>query len=207
MTEQDQLLLSRRVLYRVLQTLYSYPLSREKLEPLLDLSLGQGYLEEEIASLRQAVSAVRDWPEFIENLNVEYTRLFEGPGFVAAPPFASFYLDGERLMGPETIAVRREYVKWGVASVQMGQIPDDHIGLELAFMAYLCDEAAVTLAGGDDGRCRELLEARADFLREHLLIWAPTFCHKIAAATSDPFFASLEKLTLACLESDTALLH
>lgn len=204
MMEQDQDLLSGRVLYRVLQALYSYPLSREKVEPLLEFSLGQGYLEDEIASLRQSISAVRDWPEFIENLNVEYTRLFEGPGFVAAPLFASFYLDGERLMGPEAIAVRREYVKWGIASVQMGKIPDDHVALELAFMAYLCDEATAALADGDDGRCEKLLEAKEKFLREHLLNWAPTFCNKVIAATSDPFFAGLAKLTLAGLESDAA---
>jgi len=200
MRKQSQDLQSRRVLYRVLQALYSYPLSREKVEPLLDLTFENGPLEKAFAPLQKILAKVTDWEEFIDRLNVEYTRLFEGPGFLPASPYASYYLNDGRLMGPETVAVRRTYLERGVASQQ--RVPDDHIALELAFVAYLSDEIAEARDKGDDGRCKELRDAQEDFLRNHLLPWGPVFCSKVMAATPNEFFIDLSRLTLACLEGD-----
>ncbi|MDP6883503.1 MAG: molecular chaperone TorD family protein, partial [Rhodospirillales bacterium] len=187
MKEPAQERQSRRVLYRVLQALYSYPLSRDKVGPLVDLRFDSEAMETAFASLRKVLARVTDWDAFIVGLNVEYTRLFEGPGFLPAPPYASYYLNGERLMGPETVAARRTYLKEGVAARQRGQTPDDHIALELAFMAHLSDKIAEALDKGDDERCRDLRDVQKHFLRDHLLPWVPVFCLKVAAATPHEF--------------------
>ena len=202
MTNRTEILTSRRVLYGILQAQYSYPLSRLKIEPFLELRSERRGLEQELASLRKTLAEVTDWEAFVEHLNIEYTRLFEGPGQAPAPPYASFYLNDGRLMGPETLAVRRKYIQWGVASVHMGRMPDDHIALELAFMSYLCGEASDSLAREEEGRWKALIEAHTDFLRNHLLTWAPRFCSNMLSATQDAFFANLSRLTQAYLEDD-----
>ncbi|MBG3876567.1 hypothetical protein FVW20_05890, partial [Desulfovibrio oxamicus] len=61
-----------------------------------------------------------------------FNRLFVGPGPVAAPPYASVYLETERrLMGEATLFAREAYAALGLASPWQGSLPDDHIGLEL----------------------------------------------------------------------------
>lgn len=202
MKKKSQERQTRRVLYRVLQALYSYPLSREKVEPLLDLTFESEPVEMAFASLRNVLAKVTDWEAFVDRLNVEYTRLFEGPGFLPAPPYASYFVNDKRLMGPEAVAVRRTYLKWGVAAQQLGRVPDDHIALELAFMAYLSDEIADAFGQGDDDQCKNLRDVQKNFLKDHLLPWVPVFCLKVVAATQNEFFIELSSLTLACLESD-----
>ena len=75
MKKKSQERQTRRVLYRVLQALYSYPLSREKVEPLLDLTFESEPVEMAFASLRNVLAKVTDWEDFVDRLNVEYTRL------------------------------------------------------------------------------------------------------------------------------------
>ena len=61
-----------------------------------------------------------------------FNRLFVGPGPVAAPPYASVYLEPERrLMGEAALFAREAYAALGLVSPWQGSLPDDHIGLEL----------------------------------------------------------------------------
>lgn len=182
-------------MYALLSRLYDYPLSREKLVPLLDWASEDDHIQAALAQLQAMLAGVTDWETFVQELNVEYTRLFEGPGFVPAPPYASFYLNRGLLMGPETVAVRRAYLEWNLASVQMGRIPDDHIALELAFMSHLAAAAHGALAEGNRTRLEHLQEALECFLCEHLLTWLPRFCSAVASATRHEFFARLAELT------------
>ena len=191
-------------LWGLLSEVYTYPLNREKLTLLSGLVSEDESLARALAALRNALVDVTDWDRLAEDLNVEYTRLFEGPGHVPAPPYASFYLNGGLLMGPETVAVRRAYLEWNVAPVQMGRVPDDHIALELAFMSHLCKEARAALISGDDTRSQSLLDAQRRFLRDHLLTWLPRFCAAVASAEPHRFFAELVKATEALAQEHYA---
>ncbi len=182
-------------LWGLLSELYTYPLSREKLTLLSGLVSEDKSLGRALAVLRNALADVTDWDRLAEDLNVEYTRLFEGPGNIPAPPYASFYLNGGLLMGPETVAVRSTYLEWNVAPVQLGRIPDDHIALELAFMSHLCKEARAALISGDDTRSQSLLDAQRRFLRDHLLTWLPRLSAAVASAEPHRFLAELAKAT------------
>jgi putative dimethyl sulfoxide reductase chaperone len=206
MTNQAEILQSRSNVYRTLQALCAYPLGREKVEAIFELNGGHSRLEEELHPLCDFLREVTDWDGFIEDLNLEYIRLFEGPGDIPAPPYASFYLNGGQLMGPETITVRRKYVTWGVAPIDMGKAPDDHIALELAFMGYLSDETSDALAEQDEARCAALTEAQIDFLGKHLLTWVPKFVSETLSAKPSEFFTRLSRFAQAYLEEDVAVL-
>ncbi|MDR2400529.1 MAG: molecular chaperone TorD family protein [Deferribacteraceae bacterium] len=81
----------------------------------------------------------------------EYMRLLIGIGKSLAPPWGSTYLNDDRLLfTEETLKVRFFYEKYGMKLKEKYSEPDDHIGLELEFLAYLLErgerEAACTFA-------------------------------------------------------------
>jgi TorA maturation chaperone TorD len=65
-------------------------------------------------------------------------------------PWASVYLSKERLIFDEnTLAVRRFYRDWKLETVHYKKEPDDHIGLELEFMAILSERTLAAYEKGD----------------------------------------------------------
>ena len=88
----------------------------------------------------------------LERLQGDHCQLFIGSGMPAAPPWESFYRTEERLMfSNHTLEVRAFYERFGLVSERKEQEPEDHIGLELEFMACLCDRQGECLRKGDVG--------------------------------------------------------
>jgi len=191
--------------YGCLQGLYTYPMRKSKLTTLLELEVTDTRLQEHLGYLRSVIEDGVGQDDFLEQLDVEFTRLFVGPGQNPAPPYASFYLNEASLMGPETSAVRRVYLDWGVAPVDLDRIPDDHISVELSFMGYLNDQIHTALMENDDRRAQALFDAQTGFLRDHLLTWVPHFCDEVVSAAQQDFFIGLARLTQAQLENNTEM--
>lgn len=184
---------ARAPLYDLLARLYTYPLDDAALEAIVALRLENAStaLSDALAVMQARIAAAPDRAAFVGALNVEATRLFEGPGQPAAPPFASFYLNDRQLMGPAALAVRRAYLSRNLRPRDDGRVPPDHLALELGFMALMARED--TAHGLTDS---------AVFLREHLLTWVPRWSAAVVAASAHPFFVGLANLTCAVLESD-----
>jgi len=186
---------TRLVLYRLLAALYRYPLREETLEALRSLSWEQ---DDAVAEALRQVQSALDTPlneAALERLNVEMTRLMEGPGVTPAVPYASYYLHGQQLMGPSAQAARRIYLEWGVAPEQ-GTIPPDHIALELGFLSFLAEQTL------EDDKRQDALRASLVFLREHLLPWLPQFCAALETSAREPFFGALSRLTRQVVAAD-----
>ena len=184
---------ARAPLYDLLARLYTYPLDDAALEAIVALRLENAStaLSDALAVMQARIAAAPDRAAFVGALNVEATRLFEGPGQPAAPPFASFYLNDRQLMGPAALTVRRAYLSRNLRPRDDGRVPPDHLALELGFMALMARED--TAHGLTDS---------AVFLREHLLTWVPRWSAAVVAASAHPFFVGLANLTGAVLESD-----
>ena len=76
-----------------------------------------------------------------EDASVDYMRLFVGVGKVLAPPWGSVYLDEDGLLfNEETLVVRQFYERFGMMLKEKYKEPDDHIGLELEFLAHLAEQ-------------------------------------------------------------------
>lgn len=192
---------TRLGLYRLLSKLYRYPLERETLEAIQSLEtpvaspLADGLYKLQ-ATLMDMDSASRE-----ERLNVEMTRLMEGPGLTPAPPYASYYLYSKQLMGPSAQAARRAYLEWKVMPEQ-SSIPPDHLSLELGFLAVLAEEALTD----DEKRKLTALRASQAFLSEQVRSWLSRFCDGLETNSSEPFFAALARWTLQIIETDQAWL-
>ena len=136
-----------------------------------------------------------------KNLLEEYQRLFIGPLELPAHPWESVYLSREHIILDEhTLAVRKFYKQWGVEVVRND--PDDHVGLELEFMAHLISKGLEDLKQGDLESLKNGLLAQKTFLNDHLLRWVRTYCIQLTTSTKHPFYRGIALFTPDYLEAD-----
>jgi TorA maturation chaperone TorD len=65
--------------------------------------------------------------------------------------------------------VAKIYMDMGLEKVAKFTEPEDHIALELQFMAYLSGKTSEALKNKDHGAAERYLEVQRDFLDEHLV--------------------------------------
>ena len=127
------------------------------------------------AGLASLAGFCQGWdPAQIGALEWDFNRLFVGPGEMLAAPWESVYRSKTKLTFQEpTLQVRGLYERFGVQAPAIHREPDDHLGLELAFVATLSDRAVDAAGSGDAEQLATCFETQRDFLRDHLLAWAP----------------------------------
>lgn len=141
-------------------------------------------------------------------VNVEFTRLFIGPGKPSAPPWESLYCEGAvTLFGRPTEEMRELYRKRDLRLERPGKQFEDHLGLELLFLAR-CSEDSLT--GTTDVTHIDLLREEAieqlAFIRDHPLWWIERLLDNATAAMSVGYYPALIKLTWGILLWDETLL-
>ncbi|MEE8189050.1 MAG: molecular chaperone TorD family protein [Kiloniellales bacterium] len=138
--------------------------------------------------------------ELADDLAVEYTRLFIGPG-KHIPPYESVQREGT-LCGQaasETVAFVR---RCGFAYDPDYHGLPDHISVELELMQELTRREALAWAEGDEAEARRCLQIERDFLHQHLAGWTPAFCERVLAETDSPFYRELAALTRDFIETE-----
>lgn len=131
----------------------------------------------------------------LDDLRLEHTRLFVGPGEHPCPPYESVYRDREgdqrfgRVQGPSTDDVAQWYREYGLATDESWTALPDHVAVELEFAGFL--------AATDPG-------ALERFLDEHPREWLPEFLDGVESATREPFYAVLAAATRELLDDDGA---
>jgi TorA maturation chaperone TorD len=139
-------------------------------------------------------------PDSLSQLKTEFNELFIGPGKLQAPPWESIYRSDQRqVFGTATFAVREFYRQGGLQLFRQGQYPDDHLGLELLFMADLSRRMQQT------DNYESLVQLQLQFLVAHPLAWIEDFCKQVRAGTSK-FYGGMVLLLSGFLEWDQELL-
>lgn len=129
-------------------------------------------------------------------MRIDHTRLFLGPGKVLAAPWESVHFNEERLVfQQQTLQVRGWYSRFGLAVAKLHQEPDDHIGLELEFLAHLAQLGLQSLEAEESQRFEDLLDAQRKFLTEHLLRWSPIWCGLVVEHARTDFYRGIAQLT------------
>jgi TorA maturation chaperone TorD len=106
-----------------------------------------------------------------------------------------------------TLQVRAFYEQFGLVSERKDQEPEDHVGLELEFMGWLCDLYVRCLREGDARGAALALQAQRDFLDDHLLQWVERFCEGVVRSAWTDFFRGTATLTKGFLMGDRRLLR
>jgi len=128
----------------------------------------------------------------IDELQVEYARLFIGPYSLAAPPYGSVYLDGrQQVMGHSTMDVTKRYSEAGLELAENFKEAPDHIAAELEFMHVLiCREMEAIHRDNREG-VLENIGLQKSFLEKHLGAWASPFSTRLSENAGTAFYRHL----------------
>jgi len=140
--------------------------------------------------------------ELIEKeLNVDFTNLF----LLHLIPYESFYMrDDQQMETGGDNPVQKLYNEYGF-TIELDKarvMAADHIGVELEFMHTLCDAQMQALEDDEGEIALEIAQIEYDFLKEHLLEWAPMFLLNIKSEAGTAFYFDVADLALEFLLSD-----
>lgn len=148
------------------------------------------------AQTRAGLGLVTGSNDDAEAVAADHRRLFVGPGRLLAAPYESVHVGEEKLLFDEaTIRVREAYAAFGLAAPRLNREPDDHVGLELEFMATLARGAV-----DDPEQAGRYLTALAEFLTDHVGVWVPGFAMLVARQAQTDLWRGLGYLLAGTVE-------
>ena len=122
----------------------------------------------------------------------DFSALFLGMSANPVSPYESVYTSSKRIMMQESRdQVVALYQAEGFRRSAQINLPEDHIGFELEFMACLCRKEAAALQAVDAAAAGSAVGAQKAFLSEHLLVWAPQCCDDVERQARTGFFRGL----------------
>ena len=202
MIDDQYLIAFRASYYEVLGALFRREPSAELVQQLAD-----GIQQRILAARNVHPMLGAGWEELDRFLNEtpqenladaltdEYTRLFIGPHGPAINPYESFYITG-RLLDRPLADVRRFLKATGIEKLEEYSEPEDFLAVELEVMRWLIQKQA---AAADPEQRNRLVRLQIDFLRDHLLVWAPACGEDIERATGANFYRFAGKIMQAFL--------
>lgn len=135
----------------------------------------------------------------ITELAVDYVRAFIGHGvdaYSAAYPFESVYTSPKRLMMQEARdEVLAVYRSEGLDKLPSWKESEDHLALELEFMAVLGDRIVAAAETGDEAEVERLLSTQRNFLEDHLASWVPLMTADLRRFAQSGLYQGLASLT------------
>ena len=140
--------------------------------------------------------AARGTPEALaDELGPEFTRLFLVPGPQGLTPYESVFReprpDEARLWGPAAREVQQWYRLAALDIAPEFRDLPDHLALELAFVAALCQLEEDFTKLRQPAKARRAREIRRDFLSAHLLAWVPAWAAALREKSAHPYFLAL----------------
>ena len=136
-----------------------------------------------------------------ERVAEEYTSLFIGPPGPEVSLYESAYLTG-RLMDRPLATVRSFLGEIGIQKQEGFAEPEDFLAFELEIMRRLI---ARQRSAGDANEEDRWMGRQADFLKRHLLVWAPAAACDLESAMSAAFYRGVAKLLRAFLAFEQEL--
>jgi TorA maturation chaperone TorD len=137
----------------------------------------------------------RSTEALVEELAVEYTRLFLGPG-KHIYPYESAYRSEEDPRGRDAGGEVRNLIQ----ASGLDYAPDyrdapDHISIQLEFMEKLTEAEGRAWEHEDTDTATGYLEIERRFLRDHLAQWVSEFSERVAANARTSLYREMAVLT------------
>lgn len=204
-TMMQEMLILRENMYRFLSRLYLLEVDGPLLAKLRVMDFptdcGNTELDEGYRMLEKALAALSNGD--LDELAADYARVFLAAGVAeggGAFPYESVYTSRSRSVRADARGqVAAAYRAEGVTLVEeMPGVPEDHIAVELDFMASLCGSALIE---------PEYLEKQIFFAKDHILNWVPRFAQDVGKYAGTDFYRALGKITAGFLQMEGQYLN
>ncbi len=144
--------------------------------------------------------------ENLDDIIIDYNRLFIGPDILKAPPWASVYLSEKKhIFSEETLKVKSFYEKYQMDTQLLTNEPADHISLEFRFMAILFSH----LQQADAKNKEYILRDISLFLNNHFFPWVGLCLKDIKQNAQTDFYkniAILASFTMGNLQKHKSII-
>lgn len=145
---------------------------------------GARLMREALAEIGAAPS-----PQKLDDLAADFAAIYLTHAYRASP-CESFWRDEDNLERQQPMfEVREFYQRHGFGAPDWRMRADDHIAFELSFLGHVLRESDQP----------EKLREAAEFLRLHLLRFAPEFARRVVSRCQEPFFGGAALLSMAYL--------
>jgi TorA maturation chaperone TorD len=134
-------------------------------------------------------------------LNVDFTNLF----LLHMIPYESFYRREDQQMetgGENPVQILYNSFDFRVELDEARVMAGDHIGVELEFMYKLCESEKKALEDGEYKIAGEIAEIEYNFLKNHILEWAPMFLLNMKSEAGTALYHDAADLALEFILSD-----
>lgn len=198
-------------IYSLLSNIFSNEPTREFAQ-----MLKKGRLFQKVAEFANLEADFKELEEYTQRNDAEqiykkllsdYRELFKPEGKSRVSVYEADYAQGSKSKEIDysdiCVEVARTYSQTGF-DVQAGyKGRPDHIGMELEYMALLCQIEMGYWASRDKQQAEEYLRWESQFLHEHLNKWIHLFCDKVILAGPSEFFAIAARLSDAFVKADS----
>lgn len=142
----------------------------------------------------------------VQDLLVDYARLFVGPSQPVAMPYATFWLTADPSQRHDsTMAVLDFYDEGGFeVSDELRELPD-HVAVELEFLYLLTFTQNQAREDGDADELSASSALRSRFVHQHVGAWIEQFAAAVNAGASAAFYKELAELTLRFVRMEAEL--
>ncbi len=155
---------------KIIGSLLYYKHNKKKLTELVS-----ALVEENILS-QATLSALTSLDE--EQIEHDFSVLFEGLGTMPVPPWGSVYLDKEQVLFGESNSQYRLFLQQHGIQLDSGQRePEDQFGLMLLACAYFLEQ--------------DQTQAASELLGEHLMPWGVTYLEQLRDKAPNLFYQRL----------------
>ncbi len=160
-------------------------------------------LEREVKQVKAAIAQWLSRKIDAIDLRADFAGLFLLDGKVAAPPYASVYLDKDGQMFGEMESRMRYFLSHNRLELSADfKEPADHLAVYLALLSTWTSNCL------DNNNIDKIANEQLHFIQQALLSWLPQFvkqCQSIAADSD--FYAALTSLLLAFVYADVEYLQ
>lgn len=194
--EKAEFARGRSHVYGFLSTMFREEITAERLRQIKEPDI-QEILSE--MGVQYNIFDQTDQDELLENLAVEYARLFLGPAKHISAHESIHHQrdDGDWGMhwGGSTVDVKKFIETAGLEYKPEYPGMPDHISVELEFMQESAKCEAQALQAQDLEGVLYCLRIERKFVQDHLIKWIPEFCDKIMSAAEISFYDGIARLT------------
>ena len=143
-------------------------------------------------------------PDSAEGLNAEYEQIFGLVASGSCPPLETEYIESKQTFkrSHHLADVAGFYNAFGLERTPDHPERQDHIVLELEFMACLIALERAAAEAGETERVEICRAAEKRFLEEHLSWWVPAFARLLSKERPDGFYAAVGRLLCAFLPTE-----